>query len=84
MLDRPFFFFGHSFGAIVAFEVARILLKEYSILNLQTPVALFSLIRTDVAPLCLFASGQSAPHLLKPDSPPASTRDDADLIAYCK
>ncbi|HET8846180.1 MAG TPA: alpha/beta fold hydrolase, partial [Ktedonobacteraceae bacterium] len=36
-LDRPFAFYGHSMGALVSFEVARQLRKEYD----RHPVALF-------------------------------------------
>ncbi|BAZ22553.1 thioesterase [Kalymmatonema gypsitolerans NIES-4073] len=36
-LDKPFAFFGHSMGALVSFELARLLRKEYNI----TPVHLF-------------------------------------------
>lgn len=36
-LDKPFAFFGHSMGAIVSFELARLLLREYNI----SPVHLF-------------------------------------------
>lgn len=30
-LDKPFAFFGHSMGALVSFELARILRKEYGL-----------------------------------------------------
>jgi surfactin synthase thioesterase subunit/phosphopantetheinyl transferase len=36
-LDRPFAFFGHSMGALVAFEAARLLRREYGL----APVHLF-------------------------------------------
>jgi medium-chain acyl-[acyl-carrier-protein] hydrolase len=36
-LDKPFAFFGHSMGALVSFELARLLRKEYNI----SPVHLF-------------------------------------------
>ncbi len=36
-LDRPFAFYGHSMGALVSFEVARLLHKEYD----RHPVALY-------------------------------------------
>ncbi len=36
-LDKPFAFFGHSMGALVSFELARLLRKEYNI----NPVHLF-------------------------------------------
>jgi medium-chain acyl-[acyl-carrier-protein] hydrolase len=36
-LDKPFAFFGHSMGALVGFEVARLLRREYNI----SPVHLF-------------------------------------------
>ncbi|MGA8428650.1 MAG: alpha/beta fold hydrolase [Candidatus Sulfotelmatobacter sp.] len=42
--DKPFAFFGHSMGALIAFELARELYQRDSEL-----------------PLCLFASGASAP-----------------------
>lgn len=37
LLDRPFAFFGHSMGALICFEVARYLYKQYSL----QPVHLF-------------------------------------------
>jgi len=37
LLDRPFFFFGHSLGALVAFELARLLRHN----NLHQPKILF-------------------------------------------
>jgi medium-chain acyl-[acyl-carrier-protein] hydrolase len=37
LLDRPFAFFGHSLGALVAFELARLLLQD----DLPQPLILF-------------------------------------------
>lgn len=46
LLDRPFAFFGHSMGALLAFEMSRHLRRLYRL-----------------APMHLFVSGHSAPHL---------------------
>ncbi|MGB7923136.1 MAG: thioesterase II family protein [Pyrinomonadaceae bacterium] len=34
-MDKPFAFFGHSMGALIAFELARLLRKEYGLSPLQ-------------------------------------------------
>jgi len=44
LLDKPFVFFGHSLGALISFELARHLRKEYAV----NPVRLF--ISADRAP----------------------------------
>ena len=52
-LDRPFALFGHSMGALLAFELARALRRDGAGLPL----------------LHLFVSGYRAPHLPDPDPP---------------
>jgi medium-chain acyl-[acyl-carrier-protein] hydrolase len=66
-LDRPVAFFGHSLGALVAFELARALRRE----SLPTPVHVFVSGRR--AP--------QLPDAREPDEPALYTLPDAELIA---
>jgi medium-chain acyl-[acyl-carrier-protein] hydrolase len=59
-LDRPYAFFGHSMGALVAFELARAL---QSVSHAAPPVH-------------LFVSGRRAPHLPESDAPMHGLPDD--------
>ncbi|KAH3762273.1 medium-chain acyl-[acyl-carrier-protein] hydrolase [Pelomyxa schiedti] len=53
-LDRPYAFFGHSFGTLVAFEV----LREMRRMNPEL-----------AEPLAMFVSARKAPHVPDPDTP---------------
>ncbi|NUP21526.1 MAG: thioesterase [Streptomyces sp.] len=60
LLDRPLVLFGHSMGAVVAYETARLLQSR----------------GTGAAVRHLYASGARAPHLARPEGEDTSTMDD--------
>jgi medium-chain acyl-[acyl-carrier-protein] hydrolase len=66
-LDRGFAFFGHSLGALVAFELARALRRE----GLPTPAHVFVSGRR----------GPQLPDAREPDEPALHALPDAELIA---
>jgi surfactin synthase thioesterase subunit len=65
LLDVPFAFFGHSMGALVAFELARKLEEDSGV----------------PGPLHLFVSAESAPHLIVPPAVTNDRLSDAEFLA---
>lgn len=82
VLDRPFIFFGHSLGALVAFEVARWLRRHAGI---QPVKLLMSGRRAPQLPDDLAVSDASnealIAHLRELDGTPAEVLDDPELFA---
>ncbi|WP_414572303.1 thioesterase II family protein [Nostoc sp. CCY 9925] len=62
LLDKPFAFFGHSMGALVSFELTRLLRRQYGL-----------------APVHLFVSGASAPHVSN-FNPPTHNLPEPEFI----
>jgi medium-chain acyl-[acyl-carrier-protein] hydrolase len=80
-LDKPFAFFGHSLGALIAFELARYLKREYS----ESPVHLFASGRcspqTTNGPLDLKLFDSKLPEMLRRyNGTPEEVLDDPELM----
>ncbi|HXM48135.1 MAG TPA: alpha/beta fold hydrolase [Pyrinomonadaceae bacterium] len=82
LLNKPFAFFGHSMGALIAFETARLLYREHSLL----PVHLFISAcggprtrdaQTDYANL---PEAELLAHLIRFESAPREVLNDAELM----
>jgi medium-chain acyl-[acyl-carrier-protein] hydrolase len=64
LLDKPFAFFGHSLGALVSFELARQLRRQYGV---------------GVQPVHLFVSADRAPQIPNRD-PPVHTLPEGEFL----
>jgi medium-chain acyl-[acyl-carrier-protein] hydrolase len=82
LLDKPFVFFGHSMGAIIAFELARSLRRKYG----QEPKALFIAGRRAPQVPSSEPATYNLPHdefmeeLIKLDGTPKEVIDHAELM----
>lgn len=82
LLDKPFAFFGHSMGAIIAFELARYLRKEKNLLPLQLFVSgrRAPQVPNDEPPIYDLPPDEFVAELRRLDGTPAEVLDHPELM----